>query len=390
MAARRGDWEQVIQLAGREAELVAEPGDRIELYLERAHVRLNKQIDREAASPDFRRVLELDDSNKAALHFFVEYHYDRQAWSEALPVFEAYRPFVAEMDVEEDEDVREEVTLFYFKLGRVLANSDEAQRALDAFNQALELTPTHVPSLREAAPRLMDLGEWSQAAKHYQQVLRLLSGFGDRQALDDATLNLGRCELQLDKTDQAMKRFKKILEKSPNDVGALDGMARVHWKNEDWNTLLSTYNAIIKYARSADQVIDAYLMKGDILEEKLGYSDKAALHYEKVLMYDKTNSKAMRRLSEICIVKDDLDKARRWAEVAVRTAAEQEDEDGRAQGQLLQAICIAPDGDGLTDLLEAARQESATVREAVEDVEKATAEGPAKLLEVYRKHFAQL
>ena len=392
LAARRGDWEQVIQLAGREAELVVEPGDRIELYLERAQVRLNKQIDREAACPDFRRVLELDPNNRLALRFFVEYHYDRQAWLEALPVFQAYSPFIEEMDVEEDEDIREEVTLFYFKLGRVLANSDDPSGALGAFNKALELTPTHVPSLREAAPRLMELDDWTNAAKHFRQVLRLLSGFGDRQALDDATLNLGRCELQLGKTEQAMKRFKKILEKSPNDVGALDGMAQVHWHNEDWNTLLSTYNAIIKYARSAEQVIDAYLMKGDILEEKLGYSDKAALHYEKVLMYDKTNSKAMRRLSEICVVKEDLDKARRWAEVAVRTAAEQEDGEGLAQGQLLQAICVAPDGNDMGDLLKAARADSDRVRKAVDEVKKSLRDGdtPEKLLKIYRRHFAQL
>jgi len=239
----------------------------------------------------------------------------------------------------------------------------------------------------------MDHGEWKQAAAHFRQVLRLLSGFGDRQALDDATLNLGRCELQMDKAAAAMKRFKKILEKNPNDVGALEGMARVHWKNEDWNTLLSTYNAIIKYAKSAEQVIDAYLMKGDILEEKLGYSDKAALHYEKVLMYDKTNSKAMRRLSEICVVKEDLEKARKWADVALRTASEQDDLEGQVQARLLQAITTVDDSrDASLTLMDEALRDAVESKAAANAIREAMSKDvpAADLLGLYREHFAQL
>ena len=140
------------------------------------------------------------------------------------------------------------------------------------------------------------------------------------------------------------------------------------------------------------QVIEAYLMKGDILEEKLGYSDKAALHFEKVLMYDKTNSKAMRRLSEICLVKEDLVKARKWAEVAVRTATEQEDLEGRVQGMLLQAIALAPSGDGMNDLLEKSGSETVEFGKAVKEIEAKIGDeaDAAALLTLYREHFAQL
>jgi len=392
MASRRGDWDQVVELAGREAELVDEPRDRIDLYLARAGVRLNKQIDREGACPDFRRVLELDPENRQALRFFVDYHYDRKAWKEALPVFESYRPTIEEMDVEEDEDIREEVTLYWFKHGRVLAFNERGSEALECFRTALELTPTHVPSLREAAPRLMELEDWKGAANYYRQVLRLLGGFGDRETLTEATLNLGRCELRMGKPDAAVKRFTKILERSPNDVGALEGMADVHRQNKDWNTLLSTYNAIIKYAKSAEQVIDAYLQKGDILEEKLGYSDKAALHYEKVLMYDKTNHLAMLRLSEIALSREDLDKARKWAEVGERTASEADDTKGIVRSKLLQAIAAKATGEDGAAHAEAAISQASDERSSVEDVVKGieSSASTEDLLKTYRKHFARL
>ncbi len=395
LAAKRGDWDQVVELAGREAEMLESPADRVNLYLERADVRLNKQLDRESAMPDFRRVLELDAENNKALGFFVDYYYDTQDWKQAGPVFEAYAPVIDGIDeeeLEEDEDIREDVTLFHFKYGMVMANLEEPEKALSAFRTALELTPTHIPSLREAAPRLMELEEWKEAAKYYRQVLRLLGGFGDKEALTDASLNLGRCELRMGKPEAAVKRLKKILERNPNHVGALEGMTDVHRQNKDWNTLLSTYNAIIKYAKSADQVIDAYLSKGDILEEKLGYSDKAALHYEKVLMYDKTNSRAMRRLAEICVVKEDQDKAGKWAEVALRASEEQEDNPGKIEALLLQAISLAPSGEGMLELAEQALSMADAEREAVQEIKDSLAQAndPAEALKLFRKHFAQL
>ncbi|MDP7113498.1 MAG: tetratricopeptide repeat protein, partial [Myxococcota bacterium] len=288
--------------------------------------------------------------------------------------------------------IHEEVTLYWFKFGRVYASNERATEALECFRTALELTPTHVPSLREAAPRLMELEDWKGAAKFYRQVLRLLGGFGDQETLTEATLNLGRCELQIGKPDAAVKRFTKILERNPNDVGALEGMADVHRQNKDWNTLLSTYNAIIKYARSADQVIDAYLQKGDILEEKLGYSDKAALHYEKVLMYDKTNHLAMLRLSEIALSREDLDKARKWAEVGERTANEASDGAGIVRSKLLQAIASAASGEDGAALTEAALADAGDDKGAVEEIAKGLASSSATgdLLKTYRKHFARL
>ncbi len=391
----RGEWDHVVELAGRQAELVENPTDRVDIYLERAQVRLNKQIDREAAVPDFRRVLELQPDNQAALAFFVDYHFDRQAWAEALPIFEAYQPVIDQMDVDEDDDILEEVTLFYFKFGQVHqhVDKDDPDLALACYNKALELSPTHIPSLREAAPRLFEKGDWKGASKYYKQILRLLGGFGDQEALNETQLNLGRCELRMGKADQAMKRFTKIIETNPKDIGALEGIAEVHAVNKDWNTLLSTYNSVIKFAKSAEQVIEAYLKKGDILEEKLGYSDKAALHYEKVLMYDKTNARAMRRLGEIAIVKGDLEKAQKWADVAVRTAAQQEDTAGATEGMLLQAISLAPSGEGMQGYLDQASQQ-ANEQQAKAVVELkdgvAKAQSPADLLKTYRKHFAQL
>ena len=134
------------------------------------------------------------------------------------------------------------------------------------------------------------------------------------------------------------------------------------------------------------------LQKGDILEEKLGYSDKAALHYEKVLMYDKTNHLAMLRLSEIALSREDLDKARKWAEVGERTANEASDGAGIVRSKLLQAIASAASGEDGAALTEAALADAGDDKGAVEEIAKGLASSSATgdLLKTYRKHFARL
>jgi lipopolysaccharide biosynthesis regulator YciM len=132
-----------------------------------------------------------------------------------------------------------------------------------------------------------------------------------------------------------LKRFKKVLQFSKNNVAALQGIAQIHRIAEDWNSLLSTYNSIIKYARDPDQVIQAYMTKGDVLEQKLKFTDKAVLHYEKVLMYDKQNVQAMTRLGQIALAADHTSRAVELADRAI-TAAQLADE--KVQATLLKAL----------------------------------------------------
>jgi tetratricopeptide (TPR) repeat protein len=122
----------------------------------------------------------------------------------------------------------------------------------------------------------------------------------------------------------------------------------VHRSVGDWNSLLSTYNSIIKSAREPAQVIGAYMTKGDVLDRELNYTDKAVLHFEKVLMYDKTNFGAAARLAQIAVARGDLERAGSFADKA-RGAARSDSE--RVQGELLSRLCAAADQVDVADLL---------------------------------------
>ena len=365
----RGDWERVISLTERQAALIEDDAEKVELLVDAALIRLDQLLDREGAAKLFGRASEIDPENVPSVEFFVGWYYDAEAWEKSARVFERYEATVEAKDLEEDDDERMEATAFYFKFGTLLARLDDPDGvALSKFARALELTPTHLPSLEAAAPRYLVAEKWQKAKDTCRSILRLRGGMGDSEALTRLYLNLGRAETELGDTKNSLKRFKKVLDLSQNNVDALLGIAGVHGVTGEWNSLLSTYNSIIKYARDPEQVIQAYLTKGDVLERKLSISDKAVLHYEKVLMYDKNNVAAMTRLGQIALRKGDETRAGDFADRAVEAAR---DEEGTRLGMLLRQLVDAG--------------ESVNVKSVLAKVTKKAGNGP--ILEAF-KHAA--
>ena len=353
IADSRGDWERVIALSRKEAGVVTEVPKRVELYEEAARIRVDELLDQDGAAELYALALALDDKSPASLQFFVRHHYDEANWKAAATVFAAYEPVIETMDIEEDDDARIEATAFHYKYGVVLSRTSTSQAALKRFARALDLTPTHLPSLEEAAPRYLEGGDLEKARATYRAILRLRGGTGDSETMTKLYLQLGETELKLGDSASGLKRFKKVLQLSKNNVSALQGIAQIHRLAEDWNSLLSTYNSIIKYARDPDQVIQAYMTKGDVLEQKLKFTDKAVLHYEKVLMYDKQNVQAMTRLGQIALAADDTDRAGALAERALG-AAQMADE--KVQAALLKALAHGGDSMNVDDIVGSVRE----------------------------------
>jgi tetratricopeptide (TPR) repeat protein len=346
IARERGEWDQLLGTLERRMVIVGSDGERVGLLSEAADVQLDQLMDRNAAAESYRRALSLDPDFAPALAFFVDYLFDGERWPEARPLFERYEKLISVRDHDEDECI--EATGFFYKFGVVLEHCDEAVAALEHFAAALELTPAHLPSLEAAFPRYAEGGSWEQVRSVGREILRLRGGAGEGEAMTRLHVRLGDAELHLGHSEAALKHFKKALEKTNNDVEALEGLARVHRALGDWNSLLSTYNSIIKYAREPDQVIGAYMTKGDVLDRELNYTDKAVLHFEKVLMYDKTNFGAAARLGQIAVARGDIERAGSFADKA-RGAARSDSE--RVQGELLSRLCAAAEKVNVGDLV---------------------------------------
>jgi uncharacterized protein HemY len=149
----------------------------------------------------------------------------------------------------------------------------------------------------------------------------------------------------------------------------------------EWNNLLNIYNNIIYHARAPEDVIDAYLTKGHVLDVRMGLPEKAAQHYQKILSFDPDQPEALLRLGELALRRQDwIDAATLAGRGLGGTSLSSEDE---ALLRLVRAISLLSVGDesAAKDEYDKARDCDVALAEAIGDV---GVEVPEKLHEVLR------
>ena len=87
--------------------------------------------------------------------------------------------------------------------------ADEANRALESFERALQLNPAYVPARLNAGNALLTLGNPTAAREQFREVLRQQPG--NAVALN----SLGLALFRLGKKTEALSRFEESIRRDP-------------------------------------------------------------------------------------------------------------------------------------------------------------------------------
>jgi tetratricopeptide (TPR) repeat protein len=211
----------------------------------------------------------------------------------------------------------------------------------------------------------------------------LTGGQGDAKRLARVYACLGVVEHAQGQVDKAVRRFDKALQLQPNDIEALQGYAAVLFVKQDWNNLLITCNNIIHHASERQAFIDAYLMKGFVLDTHMSLADKAAQHYEKGLSFDASHPNSLMRIAELALRKEDWDRALSYAGRALAVGG---DADATTTAYLQLISAIGYSRVGKPDEQQAAF-EAAEMHPELKIALKDAANDPTKLHEVLRQRL---
>ena len=192
--------------------------------------------------------------------------------------------------------------------------------ALLRYERALELNASHLPTLEAVGPMYMARSEHKKGQATWRQILQLTGGHGDPERAAHYYTQLGLVEHALGNAEKASKRFSKALEINEHYIGALKGMGAVLEDRKDWHNLLTFFNKVIQHAKDHDDLVDAYLTKGRVLDQHLGRPDKALEHYEQLIMWGDNNPRARLRLAELMLREDKLDVAASHTDEGMRNS----------------------------------------------------------------------
>ena len=334
--SKRGDWPQVVEALIRQAR-ASEGGEAASLFLKAARTRRDALHDLRGAADIYDQVLKADPANPEALRYRGDHLFDEGELLQAAEIYGVLDAIEQDLDLD-DFDVQMEQALFFFRFGECLRQTDQAEAALERYQGALDLNQSHLPTLEAIGPLFIGMERWEEAGGVFKQILQLTSGQGDSARLARVYTSLGQVEYAQGNEAKALKRFNKALELEANDVAALSGYAKILFGREEWNTLLNVYNNIIYHAKEPAEVIEAYMVKGFVLDAKMSLPGKAAQHFEKSLAFDPAQPVALLRLSELALRQEDWGQAASLAERALSLAEVDSDQGVQANLQLVRLI----------------------------------------------------
>ncbi|MEN0068183.1 MAG: tetratricopeptide repeat protein [Myxococcota bacterium] len=321
-ARSRADWSAAVRALSLQAEAEIADDERVAALRAAAEIEVELRHDRESAAQFYRRILDLEPTHEPSLRFMAQHLFEAGQYAQAMPICQRLEPVVERGQDLDDFDVRMDLSNFYFSFAEMLRFQGDHSEALPRYERTLELNPTHLPSLEAVGPLYTESEQWKQAERVYRSLLQLSGGTGDRQKVATTYTALGLVERRLGNTDKAYKRFNKALELHANHVGALKGMALVLEDRADWSNLLNVYNNIIYHASVPEDVVDAYMTKGRILDVQLDRQDKAAQHYQRSLDFDPNQPVALLRLAELAMRRNAYREAGDLAEKALQLDAD--------------------------------------------------------------------
>ncbi|MBK9518008.1 MAG: hypothetical protein IPO09_11750 [Anaeromyxobacter sp.] len=194
---------------------------------------------------------------------------------------------------------------FLFRLGRLCEERlSAADQAVEAYRQALEVDPRHLPSLQA-------LEALHEAAGRAEALLETLAAqraaVGDGASRERLLAKMGGLADQLGRTEEAVGLWRELLQQHPRHEGALAALEQLLERQERWGELAQHLR--VQLSATVDRREAARLNDrlGFVTGRKLGDPAQAVASYKAVLEADPRNRGALEALRDLYAAQGDLD-----------------------------------------------------------------------------------
>lgn len=177
----------------------------------------------------------------------------------------------------------------HFMLGLAAWKSGESDRALSAFDRALELDPNHRKSMYNSSRVLLEKGRAQEALERIEQAL-------SQEPMSTEGLRLlGRAKYQLGKVDEAIEAYRRALATDDRDVWSMNNLGLIYIEQE------RSSEALAPLARAVQLRSNAPVFQNNlgVALERSGYPVAAAKAYEAAIQVDSSYTKASVALARV-------------------------------------------------------------------------------------------
>jgi tetratricopeptide (TPR) repeat protein len=284
-------WNELINAYERHVATTADRKIKLDLYAAIAQVYAEELEDAEKAVDAYRNIVDLDDSNVPALEALAKL-YDRQG--EAQQSIDAMTR-VAELT----QDPKQRVEAF-FRIGKALDEKlGDRASAQDRYEMALDLDPSHLPTLQALRVIAIDAADYDKAARYYDQEQSYTTAPRQRARLLVELAKL-RDEMLGDR-DSALLSWAAAHEADPENEDAAYPLAVEYINTEKYEAAEPLLDLLVRKSskRERSEQHDLQNKLGKVCQA-LGKDEKALKAYTAASQLDLTDQVTIKGLAEVC------------------------------------------------------------------------------------------
>ncbi|HRI06204.1 MAG TPA: tetratricopeptide repeat protein [Nannocystaceae bacterium] len=247
------DWRSVIKTLERLVSLARDPAKQVEHLTRLGQVLMTKLGEPGQAEMRLTQALEVEPGHVPALVGLAELYKSRRDWLKAARNLEMAADY-ARNKLEKTNHAAEAGFIYYEEL-------DSREKATSLFAKVLELDPEHVRAGKILAQIYFEDRNFDAADPIFDMLTRKVETLelGDRDQRD-LFLQAAKVARATNKTEKALKQYKRAYDIDSTDREVLSGMADLHFEKQDWDRAFKLYQTILVQHRDSQAPKDTVLV----------------------------------------------------------------------------------------------------------------------------------
>lgn len=285
------NWPELLSVLQHEAELASDPGEAISYQYRIAELYEKHLDDTTRAIELYRDLLQQQPDHAPTLTALEGIKSGtRDPLGAALvlePIYDASGEWqrlisVLEVQVKAAEDPFSKVELLH----RVARLHEEAlgdhASAFETYSRAVTFDITNEDSLSNLERLAMAVGRWQAVATLYDEELNKLTD--DQGRFVELGLRLAHIfETQLEDIDNAVARYRRVIEVDPENHTAVSALDRLFTMTERWSDLVQILAREAEIGQSPDEILEFKYRLGQVHQLRLNDLPAAIATYREVL-----------------------------------------------------------------------------------------------------------
>jgi tetratricopeptide (TPR) repeat protein len=286
---KTGNMEAYLENLEHQLEISSPEGDRVEIYQRMAMVWEEQFGKTDRAADVLEKILLVDDRNQKAYRDLERIYSHDKKWENLV---ETYRKHIL---ITNDQNERIDL---YTKKGHVLeVELRDLERAIEAYNDALNFEPDHAGALSGLAGLYEETEQWERAV----EVMRRLVGMStDSKQKVDLNYRLGKIHDEHLRAPEAAEEFLvEALAEDPTHVPSMLSLLSLYKRRGDW---LKAAQLMVRAEANTGNPLEKTRLLSEaarIYQDKLDDEDMATHLYARVIQLDPEHVETAEPLSEL-------------------------------------------------------------------------------------------